>query len=300
MKILLTTNKTYRGFPDLGYWYVYEPLKQLGHDVLWYDTVKPDTAGFNKVLEAYKPDLIFCCFTGDRNIAPYEPWSEILNETITGRTKTFNWFCDDTWRYNSFSSKVCKNFAVCSTPEPSYVQKYKLDGYDNIILANWHSNSSFYPSIDFDSKDINVCFLGNPTHSRKQFIESSPTPVTNIFGIDTKELFKTYSRSKIGINFSVNDNDPMRKTQMKQRMFEVPAGAGMLMTEYHEGIEEFYEIDKEIITFRSQDEFCKKIKFLADRPKVVKSIAKNGHKRFLKQHDSIMRLEEVINKIKEL
>ena len=300
MKILLTTNKTYRGFPDLGYWYVYEPLRKLGHDVIWFDTVNPAISNYGKVLEEYRPDLIFCCFTGDKNIAPYEPWAEILNETNTGRTKTFNWFCDDTWRYDSFSSKACKHFTVCSTPEPSYIKKYKSDGYDNIILANWHSNSSFYPNIDFDKKDIDVCFLGNLTRSRRQFIKSSPTPVTNIFGIPTEELFETYSRSKIGINFSINDNDPMRKTQMKQRMFEVPAGAGLLVTEYHEGIEQFYEIDKEIITFSSQDEFHKKIKFLANRPKIVQAIAKNGHNRFLKQHDSVIRLREVIEKIKEL
>lgn len=284
----------------MGYWYVYQPLKELGHEVLWYDTVDPETKNFDKVVESYKPDLIFCCFTGDMNIAPYEPWSQILNETSTGRTKTFNWFCDDTWRYNSFSKKACEHFTVCSTPEPSYVEKYKQNGYSNIILANWHSNSSFYPKIQFHDKDIDVCFVGNPTRSRRLFIESSSEPITNVFGIPTEKVFETHSRSKIGINFSVNDNDPMRKTQMKQRMFEVPAGAALLMTEYHEGIEQFYEIDKEIVTFSSQDEFRKKIKFLADRPKIVRAIAKNGHNRFLKQHDSIIRLQEVIKKIKEL
>ena len=273
---------------------------QLGHEVLWYDTVNPEVKDFNKVMQSYKPDLIFCCLTGDRNIAPYEPWSQISNETSTGRTKTFNWFCDDTWRYESFSSKACKNFTVCSTPEPSYIEKYKQNGYSNIILANWHSNSSFYPKIQFSNKDIDVCFMGNPTRSRRLFIESSPEPITNVFGIPTEKVFETHSRSKIGINFSVNDNDPMRKTQMKQRMFEVPAGAGLLLTEHHEGIEQFYEVDKEIITFRSQDEFQKKIKFLTNRPKVVQAIAKNGHTRFLKEHDSKIRLSEVIKKIKDL
>jgi len=283
----------------MGYWYVYEPLMRLGHEVLWYDTVNPEVKDFNKVIQSYKPDLIFCCLTGDRNIAPYEPWSQISEETSTGRTKTFNWFCDDTWRYESFSSKACKNFTVCSTPEPNYIKKYKTNGYNNIILANWHSNSSFYPKIQFDNKDIDVCFLGNPTLSRKLFIDSSPVEITNVFGVPTEKVFETHSRSKIGINFSVNDNDPLRKTQMKQRMFEVPAGAGLLMTEYHEGIEQFYEIDKEIVTFENQDEFQKKIKFLANNPKITQSIAKNGHARFLKQHDSATRLDEVITKIKE-
>ena len=125
MKILLTLNKTYRGLPDSGYWYVYMPLKQLGHEVYWYDTVNPDEKDYSKIIEQFKPDLIFCCVTNDRSIAPHEPWDEITQETKSGRTKTFNWFCDDTWRFDDFSSAACQCFNVCSTPDPRYIEKYK-------------------------------------------------------------------------------------------------------------------------------------------------------------------------------
>ena len=61
MKIILVTNKTYRGVPDGTYWYVYQPLLRLGHQVYLYDTVEPDEKDFNKVIEILKPDLIYLC-----------------------------------------------------------------------------------------------------------------------------------------------------------------------------------------------------------------------------------------------
>ena len=84
---------------------------------------------------------------------------------------------------------------------------------------------------------------------------------------------------------------------MKQRMFEIPAGGGLLMTEYHYGIEQFFEIDKEIITFKTYDELHKKTNFLLRKPKILEKIATNGYKRFLKEHDSKIRLQKILQEI---
>jgi spore maturation protein CgeB len=282
---------------DMGYWYVYLPLRQLGHEVYFYDTVEPKEKDYKKIIETLKPDLIYCCLTGDKSIAPYEPWSEILNETNSGRTKTFNWFCDDTWRFDNFSSKACSCFNVCSTPEPAYIEKFKSIGYNKIILGPWHVNAEFYPKIEFKNKDIDISFIGNLTPTRKAFFDAVEMPIKNIFGISHEELFLTHAKSKIGINLSTNDNDTQRKTQMKQRMFEIAAGSGLLFTEYHDAIENFYEIDKEIVTFKTIDEFNKKAKFLLKTPKLVEQIAQNGYRRFLAEHDSKVRLEKVLKEI---
>ena len=300
MKILLTLNKTYRGIPDSGYWYVYSPLKELGHEVCWYDTVEPEEKDYDKILEEFKPDIIFCCFTNNRGVAPYEPWQEIMTETKLGRTKTFNWFCDDTWRFNNFSSWACHYFNVCSTPEPSYIKKYKGAGYDNIVLGNWHANSEFYPVKQFSEKSIDISFIGAPNPDRKTFFDQVKTPIQKIFGVGQDELFAAHANTKIGLNLSVNANDPEKKTQMKQRLFEVAAGGGLLLTQYHDGIEKFFEIDKEIVTFKTPLECAEKIKELLQRPKIIERIALAGHKRFLKEHDSKIRLAKVLEQIRKI
>jgi len=298
MKILLTLNKTYRGLPDSGHWYVYEPLKQLGHDVYWFDTVDPDEKDYNKVIEDFKPDLIFCCLTNNRFIAPYEPWQQIVEETNSGRTKTFNWFCDDTWRFDTFSSRICHFFNVCSTPDPKYIRKYKAAGYNNAILGLWHANSDFYPKVEFKNKDIDISFIGAPTPSRTEIFENIDVPVENIFGVSMEELFSAHSRSKIGINFSTNDNDQFQQTEIKQRIFEITAGGGLLLTQHHDGIENFFEIDKEIFTFRDTEELSEKSKVLLKNPQLVESTAAAGHKRFLAEHDSKVRLANLLSQIR--
>ena len=300
MKILLVANKTYRGLPDSILWYFWEPMIKLGHEVYHYDTVEGSEDGtFTEVVDRFVPDLIFCILTGDKYITPHEPWDEILEITKKGTFRTFNWYCDDTWRFDSFSSISCGYFHICSTPERSYVEKYQEIGYNNIIVANWHANSEWFPKIPFEEKQIESSFIGAPNTSRQKFFNLAEVEVEYFHGLSQQQLFETYSNSKLSINLSVNNNDPDKKTQMKQRLFEVPAGAGMLVTEYHEGIEEYFEIDKEIVAFSTIKEFREKMNFFKRKPQIIEKIAMAGHQRFLKEHDSQIRMRKVIKEIME-
>jgi len=297
MKILLVVNKTYHGREDGGHWNLYTPLLNLGHDVEWYDTVAPDF-DFQEKVESWRPDLIFCCMTGDPNIAPHEPWEEIRMETETGRTRTFNWFCDDTWRFDSFSKTACRNFNVCSTPEPNYLDKYRSIGYNNIILGCWHVNGGLYfPEM---RKDKDVSFIGNMTPSRTAFFSALDIEGIDIVGgVSMENLFAEHSRTKIGINLSKNDNDPAGGTQMKQRPFEIAAGGAMVLTEHHDALSNFFEIDREIVTFKTAHECKAKLTWLIQHPSSAAEIAKNGHERFMREHESHVRLKSVLKEIME-
>jgi spore maturation protein CgeB len=300
MKILLTANKTYRGFIDTTWWYFFMPLKEMGHDVYFYDTVLGEDKNYSEIVESFKPDLIFCIMTGDKAIAPKEPWLEIQKETVSGRIKTFNWFCDDTWRFDNFSKTACKYFTVCSTPENDAILKYQNIGYPNILESNWHANSLFYNPLGFDKRDIPVSFVGGLTPIRKRFFECITYEVEKFSKISQNEMYNIHCNSKIGLNLSINDNDPQRKTQMKQRVFEITAAGATLFTQYHKGIERYFEIDKEILTFETADEFNKKLSFLLHRPKLVKNIGQKGHKRFLLEHESKKRLHKLLERIKQI
>ena len=300
MKILLVSNKTYRGNLDGSWWYLYLPLKQMGHEVYFYDTVEPLEKDFKVVVEKFKPEMIFCCLTANLAIAPNEPWQQLLEETKKGRSVTFNWFCDDTWRYEDFSKLACHHFNVVSTPEPEYIKRYKIDGYSNVILGGWHTNIDLFPALKYEEKDIHVSFMGALNNLRRQFLEKhSEFPIQIFSGVSQEKMLDIFAKTMIGINLSINENDPAKKTQMKQRMFEVPAGQGLLFTEHHPGLEHFFEPNKEIITFKSDIEFKEKLNFLLNKPKIVEKIARAGHKRFLAQHESKTRLASVLKQIGE-
>jgi len=314
MKVLLVTNKTLSNgkdeWLDGGHWNLYLPLKKMGHDVYFYDTrlgpvgsdtVRGDARDFSKIVDNFKPELIFCCMTGDPSLTPNEPWDELTKQTQKGNCKTFNWFCDDTWRFESFSKHVCKHFHVCSTPEIHYIDRFKEIGYNNIILGFWHSNIDFYPKGFAKKNDISFC--GQLNMDRKHFINyltEGGIDVKNYYGLSTQEMLQSIADSRIGINFSKNHNGRPAALQMKGRMVEVPAAKSLLLTEYAPGLEEHFVIDKEVITFRSADEMYKKAKFLLKHPGLVKKITDSGHKRFLRDHESTVRLTDIINKIIEL
>jgi spore maturation protein CgeB len=302
MKILYLANKTLDRSGvhriDIGYWNFYVPLVELGHQVYFYDTVKPINKNLNDVIESFKPDLIFCCITGNNSITPYENLDLISEITKKGNIKTFNWFCDDTWRFDDFSSKACWYFTACSTPERDYVEQYKNIGYNNVIVGNWHTNLDLYPNTFVKNKNVSFCGgLNNQRRDSLIFLKQNGLDVHYLYGCSYEDMLEFYSTSNIGINFSKNENGAIKKTQMKLRIFEIPASKTMLLTEHHEGIEEYFEVNKEIVTFKTIEEALEKIKYFNNNSNYLNEIANNGFMRVKKDHDSKVRLEKLLKEI---
>ena len=75
MKILLTTNKTYRNSPDVGFWYTYTPLVEMGHEVYWFDSVNPKDKNYSKIIPSIGKLIV-----GDRE--PYEYLVKSINNFV--------------------------------------------------------------------------------------------------------------------------------------------------------------------------------------------------------------------------
>ena len=285
---------------DYAFWNFYIPLMALGHNITFFDTAQYGDEQLRTLIENKKPDLLFCITTGDQNYCPQEPWETISQETTSGRTKTFNWFCDDSWRYDSFSSEACHHFNVCSTPEAKFVERYKKDNYNNILAATWHANSDLYSVVNV-RKTQPITFVGALHGTRQIFmntLNSCGIQVNHPRGASFEDLVWEYSRSQMGINFSKNSVNS--ETQMKARIFEIPAARTMLITEHHDEIEHCFKIDKEIITFETETELVEKLNFLLKNPAVVSKIALNGYKRFRAEHDSKIRLSKLLEQINKI
>jgi spore maturation protein CgeB len=311
MKILLTTNKTLSNgktkWIDGGYYNVYLPLKDLGHEVYFWDTVEPEEPNYRKVIDQFKPDLIFSCLTGNTIITPAEPIAleSIAEETPKGNIKTFNWFCDDTWRFDDFSSKACQYFTACSTPEPEYVQRYKDIGYNNILVGGWHVNDKLHPDQQ-EEKIYDITFVGQINNEdRKVYLNhliKNGIKVGTFHGLSQEEMAKVLRQSKIGINFSKNyTNKSIIKTQMKLRPFEIASSKGtMVLSEYHNGLEYFFDVNKEIVCFEGCEEMLVKSSHLINNDKLRNKIAEKGNKRFKKEHTSHERLSNILREVQKI
>lgn len=282
---------------DYTFWNFFLPLLSIGHSVSFFDTSVFGNDQFKKDFENFKPDMLFCVMTGDRTVCPDEPWESIREVTEKGTCKTFNWFCDDTWRFESFSSKVCKNFHFCSTTERSFLDRFNSIGFKNIRYANWHSNPDVYSTV-FCQKTNLLGFIGNLNKDREKYISHlslNNFGVANVKNASFEDMVHLYSSSLVGLNFTKSASDGRR--QMKARIFEIPATRTLLLTENVDGIEEFFDNKKEIMTFENEQDLLEKVTWVRNKPEKAYEIALAGHKRYLSEHTSQKRIERLLSSL---
>jgi len=114
-----------------------------------------------------------------------------------------------------------------------------------------------------------------------------------VFGID---MFKLLSHSKICLNIH---GELSKDCAGNIRLFEATGVGCCLVTDWKKNLSDLFEIDKEIVAYKSLDECIEKIKWLNEHPEEREKIAKAGQLRTLKDHkfsDRIIKIDEIIRK----
>lgn len=300
MKIIIIAPKYSSHNPkrlDYAFWNFYLPLIKLGHSVLFFDTCKFGNKELRQKINELKPDLLFCIMTGDKNVCPDEPWDTISTETSKGNLNTFNWFCDDSYRFDTFSKVVCSNFRWCSTPEKKYLNKYLNIGYSNIVYATWHANSDLY-HCDNSVKTFDISFVGGLHGDRLDYlnylhVNSKQILVPNA-KISFEDMLYIYSASKICLNFTKDASK--QQTQMKARIFEIIAAGSLLLTEYTSDLDNCFDKNS-LLTFSNKEDLLSKINWINDNQNYCEKLKKESYTNFLINHESCVRLEKLLKAI---
>ena len=128
-----------------------------------------------------------------------------------------------------------------------------------------------------------------------QFGEHLHPPVSD------EELIRLYSRSKISLGFiEVHDqNDPSREIRrhVHLREFEAPMSGALYCTGHVDELEEFFEIGREIITYRNEEELLAVVKRLLDYPEEAEKIRRAGMRRALAEHTYHHRFEMLFREL---
>lgn len=109
-----------------------------------------------------------------------------------------------------------------------------------------------------------------------------------IFGL---EMFQLLNNSKIC--FNIHGGNAERKCAGNMRLFESTGIGTCLITDWKENISDFFEIDKEIITYKTVEECITKIKWLLNNPIEAEKIAKAGQMRTLNDHTILKRVKDL-------
>ena len=100
-------------------------------------------------------------------------------------------------------------------------------------------------------------------------------------------LTSLFRRSAINIGFTRMtglESGGFGNNQVKLRDFEVPLAGGFYLVEEAPDHAELYEIDREIVTWRSPEELVEKVRYYLANPPIREAIAAAGRRRALSDH----------------
>lgn len=334
MKILYVAMKHDYGIPERGlsfeHYNFYDTLVRMKHEVEYFDFfLEHQTHGrevMTKMLkhkvEEYKPDLMFTFLFSDQ-------FDHAILKSITDEKKTitFNWFADDHWRFDTFSKIWAPCFSFVSTTDVDAIAKYRASGYANALLTQWGANPDLYKK-GSEPNVHTVTFVGQAYGDRPDVIRSlrdrgvkvrtwgtnwnvriwhragrklrliSPSMferVVNSSRISQDEMIRVFQSSRINLNLSAAS--AQTTNQIKGRNFEIPACGGFQLSGYAERLAEFFEIDKEIVCYRSRAELAEKVSYYLDHEDQRKEIAEAGYRRVLRDHTYEQRLTQLFRQM---
>jgi len=157
-----------------------------------------------ETVEEEKPDLCFFFLFTD------EIYPETIRKITDSGVLTYNWFADDHWRFDIFSKNYAHNFSWVSTTDSQAIDKYKKNGYNNVIHTQWACNHFIYKPVEF-RVGYDVSFVGQPHSDRRYIIDelANNKVRVNCFGggwpsgrISQEKMIEIFSASKINLNLT--------------------------------------------------------------------------------------------------
>jgi len=266
-------NNTLEPLKELGTVYKFE-LDQNMDRQNWYQLkIKRNEEMLDFIKEVTKKvkiDVIVCYLSG------FSTTPRILEEIKNLGIPMVNESLDDERKFRSKKGKdgiyrgtkdICKFFDISLTTSKSAIAKYLVEG-GKPIYKDYAGNENIYKKINLE-KIYDVCFIGASYGIRGTYIKFLQNYGVNIhtkgsgwengFASDN-EMIEIFNQSKIVLGFStVGKNDDI--CILKGRDFEVPLTGSFYITGYHEELQEYFELGKDIETYASKENMLEKIQF---------------------------------------
>ena len=115
-----------------------------------------------------------------------------------------------------------------------------------------------------------------------------------VYGID---MLGVLQQSKIAFNSHANSS-PTHASNL--RLFEATGSGACVLTDWKDNLNELFEPDSEVATYRSAEEAVNKVGYLMRHENERKTIAEQGQRRTLRDHTLDVRAEELDTIIRKL
>ena len=243
-----------------------------------------------------------------------------------------NWWIDDPGLID-VSTKISSAYDIFFTNDPDSLEIHNSNGCQRPRFLSFGCFPELHRSLKLCSQEISkygsdIIFVGVLTKKRADILESlagfniqiwsrkmifdynpqkniieqkkisKESPLRDlIIGREAwgEELIKIYNSTKIILNIHNHGrSDP------NMRVFEATACGGLLLTEARRCLGDFFDTNKEILTFKDKKELKEKIEYYLAHQEKGREIALAGQRRVLSNHTYEDRMKEMIEQIKLL
>jgi hypothetical protein len=197
---------------------------------------------------------------------------------------------------------VCKVYDLNLTQAPESLVKYRVEGGIVMLWPLAANQDFFYPrDVPFH---YDVSFIGSAHGFRKPFIDYLRKNGVNVdtFGagwsngfIPDEKVPEIFSSSRINLNFG--DIAYTNYQCGKCRDFEIPMSGGLMLTTHNKHLSDYFELDKDIFTFRIKEECLSQIHRLLSDKSLSETARRNARERALKEHTWERRIKSLLEVI---
>lgn len=137
---------------------------------------------------------------------------------------------------------------------------------------------------------------------KQEVLDIESNSLTVYPALDLNEMNKMYSNYALSISMPEARNTGYLKKPVdivRLRNFEIPMCAGLQISRYYKELAGFYEEDKEILFYRTNEELVDKVKYYTNpqHQKAVDIMKTNARKRSEAEHTWYKRFEKVFDKM---
>ena len=231
--------------------------------------------------------------------------SETFEKIRSYGAKTVGYFGDDATELHIISKYLIPNLDYIV----NFDTEEALEGYAQYGAKAFYvpsgANTDLFHKNKIEGFKYDVSFVGAKKYDRAEVVDK-----LSEYGIEVtsygsgwdngmvtyEEMNQIFNNSKINLNFTKTMEG---KLHFKARTIEIPMSGGFMLTEYIPGIEDYYEIDKEVVCFYTIEECAKKIKYYLENEEERKIIAEKGWKRTLENYTWPQKFKQVFSIIEK-
>lgn len=315
MKILTVVCRRYYGqnVTDPLYYFLTNPLVNLGHDVSHFDHFEQFSAlGVDGCSERFVEaarnggyDLVIV------QTSPREPIHREAIREATRHTPVVAWNSDDDWQWEPYTSLLAPFFTFMVTTYPHIFEANRA-AYPNLVLSQW---GCYKRPADFSRpKDLGFTFVGNVYGVRKQECERLRKAAgLRVFGpgarlmrlglpyfrgvsrlkwlygggLEFEEVHDIWNRSHVSFTPTAASIDP-NVIQIKSRIFEMGLSGTLMLTQHNPALERYYTSGMEFVSYQGMEDCIEKAKFYltheAERSRVAQAYRERTERDHLWEH----------------